>query len=147
MRKTGYRIRLKPKEKERLHTLVSKGMEKARVLTRSRILLLSDQEKKQGDIARALSVSRPTVAAVCGRYLEEGLEAALRDKPRPGAPTVFEGKHKAKITALACSTPPEGYSQWSLRLLADRAVELKIVPSISHTDVGRILKKMKSNRT
>ena len=90
-----------------------------------------------------LSINSNTVSNICRRYVEEGLEAAINEKPRPGAPTVFDGKLKAKITALACSTPPEGRSQWSLRLLSDKAVELDLVDSISHEDVRRILKKTK----
>ena len=79
--------------------------------------------------------------------MDEGLESALNEKRRPGAPRKFKGRDKAKITALACSTPPEGHSRWSLNLLADKAVELKIVDEISHISVHRILKKTNSNRT
>ncbi len=68
-----------------------------------------------------------TISNICRRYLKEGLESAINEKPRCGAPLIFEGKLRAQITALACSTPPEGRSQWSLRLLADKAVELELV--------------------
>jgi hypothetical protein len=72
------------------------------------------------------------------------IKAALEDGKRSGRPSIFDGKARAKITALACSPAPEGYSQWSLRLLADKAVELKLVEDISHTQVGKILKKTTS---
>jgi hypothetical protein len=81
------------------------------------------------------------VRNICQRYLKEGLEGVLNEKSRPGKPAIFDGKQKAKITALACFKPPEGYGRWSFRLLADQAVELKLVDAISHMDVSRILKK------
>lgn len=147
MREKQYAIRLKAKERQHLKEIIRKGTEKARKIARCRILLLSEQNKTQEGIAEALSISTQTVRNVCLRYLKEGFEAALNEKPRPGRPDVFNGRQKAKITALACSTPPEGYSQWSLRLLADKAVELNLVDSISHMDVSRILKKTKFVRT
>jgi transposase len=147
MRPKQYDIKLSAKDRQRLNEIISKGTEKSRKITRCRILLLSAQNHSQATIAEMLSVTSHTVRNVCLRYIEEGLEAAISEKPRSGAPGIFDGKQKAKLTALACSKAPDGYSQWSLRLLADKAVELKIVDSISHTDVGRILKKMKSART
>ena len=74
------------------------------------------------------------------KYQEIGL-LCLQDKPRSGRPLEFDGTQRAKITALACSQPPAGYGQWSLRLLADKAVELEYCDSISHTEVANILKK------
>ena len=71
----------------------------------------------------------------------------LNDKPRSGRPVEIDGPLRAKITALACSEPPEGYSRWSLRLLADKAVELQFVQELSHSYVGEILKKTNSNHT
>lgn len=139
----GFKIKLKAKEEKILKTLVSKGAEKARKITRCRILLLCNSNQSKKSIALALSIDLNTISNVCRRYLEEGLEAAINEKPRSGAPTIFDGKLKAKITALACSKPPEGRSQWSLRLLADKAVELELVDSISHMNIGRILKKTK----
>ena len=81
------------------------------------------------------------------RFVEEGLEAALTERPRSGTPPTFRGEQRAQITALACSDPPEGHARWSLRLLADKSVELGIVDSISHDTVSEILKKTMSNRT
>lgn len=139
----GFKIKLKTKEIKILKAFVSKGIEKARKITRCRVLLLCNANRSKKEIALALSIDPHTITNICCRYRAEGLEAAINEKPRSGAPTIFEGKLKAKITALACTTPPEGRSQWSLRLLADKAVELALIDSISHTDIGRILKKTK----
>jgi putative transposase len=141
--KRQYSFRLKTKERDHLREIIKKGTEKARKITRARILLLSEQNYTQQRVAETLSVSRVTVWYVCLRYLKGGLDNALNEKARSGRPDVFDGRQKAKITALACSQAPEGRSRWSLRLLADKAVELKLVDSISHMDVARILKKMK----
>ena len=146
MKPKQYEIKLSASDRRKLNDVISKGTEKARKITRCRILLLSAQNYSQQTIAEMMSVTSHTVRNVCLRFIDEGLESAINEKPRSGAPGIFDGKQKAKITALACSKAPDGYSQWSLRLLADKAVELKIVDSISHTDVGRILKKMKSDR-
>ena len=134
-------VRLKKKERELLRRLVSKGKEKARKLTRCRILLLADEGKKDSRIIEALGVARNTVRQVRSRYLKEGLEAAFNEQPRSGAPEKFNGRQKAKMTAIACSQPPEGRSRWTLRLIADEIVELEIADSISYKTVERILKK------
>src|ERR1044071_4352163 len=96
-------IKLKKKDRKVLWQLVNKGQEKARVITRSRILLLADDGKKDGEITDALRISLNTVRQVRQRYDEEGMEAAIRDRARSGAPLKFSGKQKAQITALACS--------------------------------------------
>lgn len=139
----GFKVKLKPKEEKILKDIIRKGSEKARKITRCRILLLCNSGENKTKISSMLSINPNTISNTCRRYLEEGLEAAINEKPRPGAPTIFNGKLKAKITALACSEPPEGHSQWSLRLLSDKAVELDFVESISHTKIGTILKKTK----
>lgn len=135
------RIRLKSKDYKELKELTQSGTIKARKLNRCRILLLAAQGKSQYQIAEILKMSKSTVNQICKRYVKGGLDNALNEKPRPGAPTIFNGKQKAKITALACSTPPKGAARWSLRLLADKAVELKIVKDISYVTVGQFLKK------
>lgn len=135
------RVQLKPKERKALKELVSKGSEKVRKITRCRILLLADEGKTDTQIIEALDVARNTIRQVRSRYVHEGLKAAIEEQPRPGAPEKFSGRERAKITALACSTPPEGRSRWTLRLIADRVVELEMVDRISHMTVKRILKK------
>ncbi len=141
------KLKLTKKDQKELQKLSRNGTLKARKLNRCRILLLKAQGKSQVEIAKLSKMSQATVNAICQRYDNEGLDGALNERPRSGKPSIFSGKQKAKITALACTNAPEGHSQWSLRLLADKAVELKLVDNISHTDVGRILKKTKSNRT
>ena len=141
------KLKLTKKDQKKLKELSQRGTLKARQLNRCRILLLKAQGKSQVEIAKLLKMSQVTVHTICQRYEKEGLIGALNERPRSGKPSIFSGKQRAKITALACSNAPEGRGQWSLRLLADKAVELKFVDSISHTDVGRILKKTKSNRT
>ncbi len=145
--KKMYEVKLTSKDKKFLENIGRSGKEKSRTITRSRILLLSDQDWLNTDICAALSVTMKTVQNVCGRYINEGLDSALYEKPRSGRPEIFNGKERANITALACSKPPEGYSQWSLRLLADKAIELNFVDDISHTEINTILKKTKLNHT
>lgn len=134
-------VKLKPKEREKLKELISKGTEKARKITRCRILLLADEGKTDTEIIGALKVSRNTIRQTRSRFVHEGLEAAINERPRPGAPEKFSGRQRAQITAIACSDPPEGRSRWTLRLIADRIVELKIADNISYKTVERTLKK------
>lgn len=134
-------LQLKPEDQQELRRLTQSGTLNSRKLNRCRILLLAAQGKSKREIAQILNKSFTTVVTICNRYISGGLDNALNEKPRPGAPTIFSGRQKAKITALACSSPPEGSSHWSLRLLSDKAIELNIVESISHETVGVILKK------
>ena len=94
-----------------------------------------------------LRLSLPTVFNIKRRYLAQGLDVALYDRPRPGKPPKIDGAARAKITALACSTAPTGHARWTLRLLADKAVELGFCESISHETVKEVLKKPRSNHT
>jgi len=139
--RTKIRVKLRSKERELLRRLISRGRERARKITRCRILLLADEGKSDNQIMEALKVARNTIRTVYSRYVQEGLASAIEEKPRSGAPTKFNGRLNAKITALACSEPPEGRGRWTLRLLADRVVELEMADSISHQTVKRILKK------
>jgi transposase len=117
------------------------------VQTRARVLLLLHRGRTSDAVASALAVGVATVFNVKRRYLSEGLAAALHDKPRSGKPARISGESRAKITALACSAAPEGHARWTLRLLADRAVELGFVEAISHNTVKEVLKKTGSGRT
>jgi len=145
--KTKNRVRLKPGERKVLKRIVSKGSEKARKITRCRILLLCAEGRNDTQIIEALGVARNTVKQVRSRYIQEGLEGAINERPRPGGPKKFSGRQRAKITAIACSEPPEGRSGWTLRLIADRVVELDMVDSISYQTVKRVLKKTNSSPT
>jgi transposase len=139
-------VRLKVKEEDLLKTIVRKGSEKARKITRCRLLLMANDGKSDTQIIEMLGIARNTVRTARYRYSEEGLEAAINEQPRSGAPERIDGKQKAKITAIACSAPPEGRNRWTLRLIADKVVELDIADSISHQTVKRILKKTNLNR-
>jgi putative transposase len=141
MRPRSYAVHLSPTERGQLLTQVNRGMQRARVLTRARILLLADEQLSDEEIAETLQVSRGTTFQVRRRYCQEGLEAALHDRPRSGAPPKVTQRLEAHLTALACSEPPEGRARWTLRLLAERVVELELVDALSHMTVSRLLKK------
>jgi transposase len=128
-------------EIERLESLIKSGSAKAREIKHAQVLLKLQRGWKHSDIASAFDVHPRTIIRVKNRCLKEGVEAALVDKPRSGAPKRIEGDQKALIVATACSTPPAGHSRWTLRLLADKVVELEVVETISHTAIATILKK------
>ncbi|MCB0185848.1 MAG: helix-turn-helix domain-containing protein [Caldilineaceae bacterium] len=139
-------------ERSELGRLTLGGTISVRKLNRVKILLLADESHASGqqtdqEIAEKLAISPATVERTRRAYVEAGLQEALNEKPRSGRPPVISGETRGQITALACSTPPEGFGQWSLRLLADKAVELQFIETISHESVGAILKKTLSNRT
>ena len=113
---------------------------------RHQILLLADQGRTDEQIAQAAGAGLSTVERLRKRCVAEGLEAALAEKPRCGVPAKLDGKQEAVLIALACSDAPPGQARWSARLLADRAVELEVVESISESSVRRLLKKMRSSR-
>lgn len=138
-------------ERNELEQRIKSGKQQARVLSRARVLLLLDRSQGQArtiaEVAEAAIVSISGVNTIKQRYLMEGLERALYDKPRPGRPvTKMTGEVEAHLIALTCSDPPDGHDQWTLRLLADRLVELELVASISHVAVGKTLKKTHSSR-
>lgn len=143
MSQKSYRVHLSKEERQRLKAIVQSGKNKARKITRCRILLLADETEGKTDkeISDALNVCLATLFNVRRRYCQEGLENAISEKARSGQPQKFSGKLMAKITAIACSKPPEGRARWSLRLLTDHIIELDIAPSISHQSVSNILKK------
>lgn len=139
-------VQLSPEARQDLKRLVSTGSGKARMLTRARVLLLSDEgpegpSKSDAEIVESLGVCSPTVASIRKRFAQEGLESALHERPRPGQPIKFDGKAKAHLTALACTDAPEGHARWTLRMLADKAVEMGLAESLSHETVRQVLKK------
>ena len=145
MSQKSHCVKLKKRVPQYLQKIVESGEEKARKITRCRVLLLADKGKTDQEISDALNVCLATIFNIRRRYHQEGLERAINERARPGQPPKFKGKSMAKITALACSKPPEGRAKWSLRLLADRVIELDIVETISHVSVHNILKKTNSN--
>jgi transposase len=128
-------------ERSSLTLILSRGKTSAHEQRRARILDLLYRSEHPKRVAELLGIGIATVYNIQKRYLEEGFEAALKDKPRSGKPPVITGEQKAQITALACTDVPAGHATWTLRLLADKAVECGFIESISHMEVGRILKK------
>lgn len=133
-------------DREYLQELAQKKNLGVGVWRRVQGLLALDGGQSLQSTASSLQVCSLTVAKWRDGYKRDGL-ALLTDKPRSGRPPHIDGSQRAKITALACSTPPAGYARWSLRLLQGRAVELGYVESISHDSIHQILKKTFSNRT
>ncbi|CAN5591570.1 hypothetical protein BH10ACI1_BH10ACI1_33130 [soil metagenome] len=134
-------IKLTVDELRSLTTLLRKGTIATRKHTRARVLQLLHQETHPQVIAETLSISRQTVFKLKRRYQDEGLETALGERARSGKPIRIDGVQRARLTALACSDAPPGYARWTLRLLADKAVELGFVEAVSHNHVRQILKK------
>lgn len=134
-------IQLSKEERSSLKTLFSGGNGSNRMQNRARILNLLERKTPVAEIAALLGCSPTTVYNIKHRYQAEGLESALTEKPRSGKPTRITGEGRACITALACSESPQGHARWTLRLLADKAVELGFCDSISHNHVRQILKK------
>lgn len=146
---TRNHVKLSEEERAHLRGLLRRGAAPARVQTRARVLLLSDRSRGEHrtdeEVAAAVLTSVSTAKRTRWRFLQQGLEAALAEKPRPGRPPKITGEVEAKLTVLACSQAPEGHARWTLRLLADRLVELGYVESISHMAVSNRLKKMRSS--
>ena len=134
-------IQLSEADREYLEDLVSKGDLAVKIYRRALGLLELARGKAYSNVANMLGVNHCTVSKWAKRYQLERLQC-LQDKPRNGRPLEIDGEQRAKITALACSEPPAGYGRWSLRLLAQRAVELGYCEHLSHTEAGHILKKM-----
>ena len=152
--KKKYPVILNDTERDELKRLIAAGTAPARKLTHARILLKADQGPEgpgwvDDAVAEAVETSQPTVSRVRKQYVEEGLEAALdRRPPNREYHRKLDGEQEARLVALACSEPPEGRARWSLRLLADKLVELEIVEEeVSYQTVRRTLKKTNSSRT
>ncbi len=143
------KVQLTPEQRAQLEQLVRSGSSLARTQTKARILLLTDRNqahpRSDAEIADTLQVSPPTIVRTRRRFVLEGLEVALYDKPRPGAKPKITGDVEAHLTLLACSTPPEGKARWTLQMLADKLVELQLVESISDVAVMHRLKKTNCN--
>lgn len=133
-------FQLSERDRTYLETLLQKGSMSARQFKRATGLLELDRGKRVTAVAETLGVSRSAVSTWAKRYRQEGLQM-LQDKPRSGRPVEIDGLQRAKLTALACSEPPAGHSRWTLRLLADKAVELSYCEHLSHTQASQILKK------
>jgi transposase len=147
-----YCVTLTEDERSMLTTLISSGTAPARTVTHARILLKADQAESgpgwtDEAIRDALDIGLSTIARVRERFVEESLDAALhRRSPSRQRQRRLDGAEEAHLLALTCSAPPQGREHWSLRLLADKMVELAYVDDISHETVRQVLKKMNSSR-
>lgn len=141
-----YVVTLSERERTELGTLIRKGTASARLLTRARVLLRSDAGATDDQIATALQVGTTTVERLRRRFVEQGLDATLHERPRPGGTPKLDGKQEALLVALACSEPPQGRTTWTMQLLADHLVAIGTVDTISDETVRRVLKKTISNR-
>jgi len=149
-----YRVTLTGEEREELEALTKQGKINARKFIHARALLLCDAGDggpawKVADAAEALGITGRTIEHIKKQFVEEGLEAALDRKPleKPPREITFDGAFEARLIALACSDAPEGRARWTVRLLADKVVELEIAESVSHMTVQRALKKTNLNLT
>ncbi|HLA27913.1 MAG TPA: helix-turn-helix domain-containing protein [Syntrophales bacterium] len=143
-----YRVTLTKEEREDLEAMTRRGKAHARRFIHARALLLCDAGVdgpawNVADVATALGVTSRAIEHFKKRFVEEGLEAALERKPREKPPreVTFDGAFEARLITLACSDAPDGHRRWTVRLLADKVVELNIASSVSHMTVQRVLKK------
>jgi len=143
--KKKWMITLSEEQRKTLESVIRKGKSSARTIRRAHTLLFADEGKDDKEIGVLLKCAESSVYCTRRRFCENGLEEALREKPRIGRPEKLTGKSKAHLIALACSEPPEGRACWTMQLLADRCISLELVDSIAKDSVRRILKKTKSN--
>ena len=147
MARTAQLITLSNDERSSLTNILRRGTTPARVQARARTLDLLHRGRHPTEVATTLGLSLPTIFNIKCRFLSKGFDAALYDRPRSGKPCKIDGEQRVKITALACSKAPQGHARWTLRLLADKAIELGFCDSISHTTVKEVLKKTDSSHT
>ena len=148
MKQPRYRVTLTPEERSELEAVTRNGKTGAKRFLRARALLLCDAGPDGAgwtvaDTAEAMGVTSRTIEHLKKRFVEEGLEATLARKQseKPPREVIFGGEFEARLIALACSEPPEGRQRWTVRLLADKAVELDLASSVSHMTIQRVLKK------
>lgn len=140
-RKPIYEIKLTEEEKQALIDITSKGKHSARVIKRAQIILDKASGLEDEEISKRLYLSVRGIQQIKRNFYFERLKS-LQDKPRSGRPRIIDGDIEAHIIAIACSKPPKGHASWTIRMLADRAVELEIMDSVSHMTIFNTLKKM-----
>ncbi len=136
-----YNVNLTDEQTQYLFDIIGSGKHSARKISHARVLLAASSGQTDDEIVSDIHTSASTVQRVRKRFVKEGLTSALEEKERPGQPRKLSGTDEAVLTAIACSEAPEGRSRWTLRLLADKLAELKIVPSVSHVTIHNVLKK------
>ena len=140
-----YKVELTQSERSALIETSGRGKPLARTVKRALALLKADEGLSDREAAAAVSLSAATVARVRKRFVEEGVEAAINDRPRPGRGRKLNGRQEAHLVAITCSNAPEGHAHWTLQLLADQVVAMEFAGSISLETVRQILKKTNSN--
>ena len=141
MTASKYKVELTEDEREHLNSVVRRRRAPARMVKRALALLRTDQDLSDRRIAEGLAINQYTVARVRKQFCEEGLERALNERPRPGQKRKLSGRQEAQLVAIACSDPPEGHTHWTLKLLAEKVVQMQFAESISPETVRQILKK------
>jgi transposase len=136
-----YRVALTDEEREQLQGLARRRTAPARMVLRAQALLLAAEDKTDQEISGLLRMGVATLERLRRRFVEEGLDASLRERPRPGARPKLGPKEQAFVVALACTKPPEGRHRWTMQMLADRVVQLQLVPDITDEAIRRLLKR------
>ena len=140
-----YLVKLAPDDRAKLELLIRGGRASVRRVRRALVLLAVDDGDKDEVVAGKARMSVGSVGRIRQRFVEEGLDAALSERPRPGKAPLLDGPQEAHLLALACSPVPAGHAKWTVRLLADRLVQLDLVEAVSHQTIWRVLKKGTSN--
>ena len=154
-RPAKYRVTLTEEERKQLTEITRSGKRSVKLVLHAQALLALDQgalnpaPKTIDDVASVINLSRQSLIKIKERFVLEGLDAALNRKKqdKPSRKKVFDGDFEATLIQMACSDPPEGFCRWTVRLLAEKLVEMKIVPKVSAMTVQRILKKTKQSLT
>lgn len=141
MRTKKYIVKLTDEQKEKLNNIIDKGIHSSREIKRAKILLLAEQDKEDNEVAQIVGYTAQQVQNIRKRFFSEGLDSALKEKPRPGAPCKLDRRAEEIASAIACSNPPEGRSCWTMQMIADKLVELKYVSDITDETVRFRLKK------
>ncbi len=141
-----YKVELNESERTHLKEIASRGETSVRKVKRALVLLKADEGLIDRDIASGLLISTSTVGRVRTRFVKEGLDCAINERTRPGQKRKLDGRQEAHLIAIACSDAPEGHADWTLQLIADKAVAMGFAESISLETVRQILKKTNSNR-
>jgi len=134
-------VELEEEHRAFLEEFVKKGTKKARAIARANVLLLADKGYSTKDISEIVGVHRRTVWRIKKRYMEQGLESGLEERPRPGQPRKYTERHKAEIIALACTSPPKGRKRWTVRLLRDELQQKPGFEGINRESIRLVLKK------
>ena len=141
-----YKVELNESDRTHLRQIASRGEASARKVRRALVLLRADEGLTDRDIASGLFISVSTVGRVRTRFVKEGLDSALNERPRPGHKRKLDGRQEAHLIAIACSDAPEGHANWTLQLLANRVVSMGLAENISLETVRQALKKTNSSR-